>query len=197
MLTNVEKGQRVLLENGLKGTVTQVNASWSGTRSMTIRADGGLYKTRTYSSDGTTNDAEFNVASVLAVGYKGTVSKLTEQIQTLQNDIAALLDFAYEMETTAITPPATKLKEYDFGDGNGLVPAHRHTNPTGDEGGIVADTAFVDATSTVGRGSVVFAKAKVVNGAKIINNSRISGNIDGKRIESLEVTSTTARALAA
>lgn len=38
---------------------------------------------------------------------------------------------------------------FDFQDGDGPVPAHRHTNPDGSVGGWVADTAYVDPTAYV------------------------------------------------
>ena len=41
---------------------------------------------------------------------------------------------------------------YDFGDGNGPVAAHQHSNG----GGWVADTAKVDETSYVGLNAMVF-----------------------------------------
>lgn len=39
---------------------------------------------------------------------------------------------------------------FDFEDGNGPVPAHRHTNPDGVIGGWVADTAYVGPLAYVG-----------------------------------------------
>ena len=38
---------------------------------------------------------------------------------------------------------------YNFGDGKGPVPAHRHKNPDGSVGGWVADTAYVAPTMHV------------------------------------------------
>jgi serine acetyltransferase len=55
---------------------------------------------------------------------------------------------------------------YDFGDGNGPVAAHRHSNG----GGWVADTAKVDETAYVGLNAMVFGNAEVSG------NSRVSGN---------------------
>jgi len=44
------------------------------------------------------------------------------------------------------TPTST----FDFGDGRGRIPAHRHQNTDGSEGGWVANTAHVDLTAYVG-----------------------------------------------
>ena len=38
---------------------------------------------------------------------------------------------------------------FDFEDGNGPVPAHRHVNPDGLEGGWVAETATVERNARV------------------------------------------------
>jgi ADP-glucose pyrophosphorylase len=65
---------------------------------------------------------------------------------------------------------------YDFRDGNGAVEAHYHINPDGTKGGIVANTAFIDATSIVGIGSVVFGTASVLN-SQVKGNSRVGGDL--------------------
>ena len=51
----------------------------------------------------------------------------------------------------------------DFKDGNGPVPAHRHTNPDGSSGGWVADTAYVAHTAYVGPQALVSGYSKVIN----------------------------------
>src|SRR3990167_11397539 len=50
--------------------------------------------------------------------------------------------------------------QYDFNDGNGLVPACRHVNPNGSKGGWVADTAKVEATVYVWPDAAVFGNAQ-------------------------------------
>jgi len=62
---------------------------------------------------------------------------------------------------------------HDFGDGNGLVPAHRHRNPDGTFGGWVANTAYVSIESYVTAHSEVFGKARVYRGAKIRYFSKV------------------------
>ena len=42
------------------------------------------------------------------------------------------------------------MTDYDFADGKGSVPAHRHINPDGSVGGWVADTATVADTVYIG-----------------------------------------------
>lgn len=60
---------------------------------------------------------------------------------------------------------------YDFG--YGLVPAHRHTNPDGSEGGWVADTAWVDDTAWVAERALVFGSARVYNSARVYGNADV------------------------
>ena len=55
---------------------------------------------------------------------------------------------------------------FDFNDGNGLVPAHQHSNG----GGWVADTASVDATVQVS------GNARVYGDARVYDNASVSGN---------------------
>lgn len=62
--------------------------------------------------------------------------------------------------------------EYDFGDGNGLVSAHQHTNG----GGWIADTAEVDETVFVGPEAKVFGNAVVKYKAKINDYAKVYGN---------------------
>ena len=58
---------------------------------------------------------------------------------------------------------------YDFGDGAGPVPAHRH--PRG--GGWVADTASVSMQATVTEGASVFGKARVTGPAEIYGYAQV------------------------
>ena len=60
---------------------------------------------------------------------------------------------------------------YDFQDGNGPVPAHRH--PKG--GGWVADTATVEETAYVGPDARVYGSALVEGGVSLLCDTRISG----------------------
>lgn len=62
---------------------------------------------------------------------------------------------------------------YDFNDGNGPVPAHRHKNPDGSLGGWVADTAYVSETAHLG------LKAQVYGNAFVYENAWISYLLKG------------------
>ena len=61
---------------------------------------------------------------------------------------------------------------HDFNDGNGPVPAHRHSNG----GGWVADTAKVDASAHVGPDAKVYGYAHVYGNARVFGNARVYGN---------------------
>ena len=61
---------------------------------------------------------------------------------------------------------------FDFGDGNGPVPAHRHPNG----GGWVADTAKVYETSYVGPDAQVYDDATVSGNARVYDNAKVSGD---------------------
>ena len=65
---------------------------------------------------------------------------------------------------------------YDFGDGKGPVPAHRHKNPDGSEGDWVADTAAVAATAHIGHAAKVCDNAVVYDNAQIYGNAQICDN---------------------
>jgi len=60
---------------------------------------------------------------------------------------------------------------FDFGNGAGLVPAHRHNNG----GGWVADTASVDDTAYIGNKARVFGYAHVRDYAVVTGNAEVSG----------------------
>jgi UDP-3-O-[3-hydroxymyristoyl] glucosamine N-acyltransferase len=66
---------------------------------------------------------------------------------------------------------------FEFGDGNGPVPAHRHPNG----GGWVADTAHVAPTAFVGPDARVTGQAEIFEHARIDVRARIECNaiIDG------------------
>ena len=63
------------------------------------------------------------------------------------------------------------MTEQTFDFGYGPVPAHRHRNPDGSEGGWVAETARVAETVYVGK------DARIWGNARIFDNVRISGNV--------------------
>ena len=65
---------------------------------------------------------------------------------------------------------------HDFGDGNGPVPAHRHLNPDGSLGGMVADTARVASTVTVGPDALVYGMADVHDQAMILDRAQVYGD---------------------
>lgn len=58
---------------------------------------------------------------------------------------------------------------YDFNDGNGLVPAHKHSNG----GGWVANTAYVENTAYVCSNAEVFGYAQVYGYACVFDNAKV------------------------
>jgi hypothetical protein len=67
---------------------------------------------------------------------------------------------------------------FDFGDGNGPVPARRHLNPDGSEGGWVADTATVEPTAYLGPASSVFGHARVCGHARVYGDASVFGHAE-------------------
>ena len=63
---------------------------------------------------------------------------------------------------------------FDFG--NGPVPAHRHKNPDGTEGGWVADTATVELTTYVGADAKVSGYAQVNGNARVYGDAQVYGD---------------------
>ena len=61
---------------------------------------------------------------------------------------------------------------FDFEDGNGPVPAHRHSNG----GGWVADTAQVLEAAYVCRNAQIFGYAHVSGNASVFEDARVYGN---------------------
>ena len=61
---------------------------------------------------------------------------------------------------------------FDFDDGNGPVPTHKHPNG----GGWVADTATVEETAYVGRDAKVFGDAEVFHDAKVFGHENDEEN---------------------
>ena len=68
------------------------------------------------------------------------------------------------------------METFDFVDGNGPVPAHRHQNPDGNKGGWVAETANVAKTAKVDYYALIFGKAKVSGSSWVSGTARISGS---------------------
>lgn len=62
-----------------------------------------------------------------------------------------------------------KMTTFDFNDGKGPVPAHKHPNG----GGWVADTATVDETACVGSEARVFGNARVYDNAMVYGNAHV------------------------
>jgi len=62
-------------------------------------------------------------------------------------------------------------KTFDFGDGKGKVPAHKHKNG----GGWVADTAAVSDTAYVGPYATVFGSAIIADKARLTGNAKVFG----------------------
>ena len=69
-----------------------------------------------------------------------------------------------------------KMEMHDFYDGNGPVPARRHINPNGSEGGWVAMTATVLPHVYIGKEAKVFGSACVYDDAQIHGRARVFGN---------------------
>ncbi|QKE37461.2 hypothetical protein [Ferrovum myxofaciens] len=67
------------------------------------------------------------------------------------------------------------LETFDFEDGNGPVPAHRHKNPDGSAGGWVAETARVSILATVGPNAQVFGNAQVLDRAQVYGEAFVHG----------------------
>jgi hypothetical protein len=67
------------------------------------------------------------------------------------------------------------MKTHNFLDGNGLVPAHRHTNG----GGWVADTATVADSAYVGPEARVYGKAQVYGKARVYGDEILNYPLEG------------------
>lgn len=65
------------------------------------------------------------------------------------------------------------MKYFDFGDGQGYVPAREHPNG----GGMVAATAHVDETVFLNKWAVVFGHARITGRVRISGHARISGTL--------------------
>ena len=73
------------------------------------------------------------------------------------------------------------------------VPAHRHINPDGSEGGWVADTATVDSTAWVFGDAQVFGDAWVSGDARVSGNAWVSGDACWLHVSPLAITATVER----
>jgi|GEM_PF-1959231 len=65
---------------------------------------------------------------------------------------------------------------FDFGDGNGEVPAHQHINPAGSIGGWVANTANVEKTACIEVEALVFGNSNILDNARIYDKAQVFGN---------------------
>ena len=65
---------------------------------------------------------------------------------------------------------------FNFQDGNGFVPAHRHINSDGSPGGWVAETAFVEPKCHIGYYARVYGNAYVTENACVYHRAQIYGN---------------------
>ena len=64
---------------------------------------------------------------------------------------------------------------FDFQNYLGPVPAHRHQNPDGSEGGWVADSAKVESTCFIGPDAWVFGEAQVFGDAWVYGEALVFG----------------------
>lgn len=63
---------------------------------------------------------------------------------------------------------------YDFG--HGPVPAHRHRNADGSEGGWIAETAQVDNTAYIGEQAQIYGHTQVSGDAWVFGDAQVFGN---------------------
>ena len=78
-----------------------------------------------------------------------------------------------QSETPNVSRAYFEMTTHDFGDGNGQVPAHRHSNGQG----WIANTAAVAETAFVGSNVKVFGTAKVEAGAILLGRVRVCGDV--------------------
>ena len=95
-------------------------------------------------------------------------------IDELKNKVNQLIDEAYQRGFEDGLRSA-KQNVFNFEDGNGEVPAHRHVNPDGSVGGWVADTARVAETAYIGASARVYGYAGVFDKAEISGKARVYG----------------------
>lgn len=56
------------------------------------------------------------------------------------------------------------------------VPAHRHCNPDGSEGGWIAETAQVDNTAYIGEQAQIYGNARIYGHAQVSEGARVYGH---------------------
>ena len=95
-------------------------------------------------------------------------------VQELKNKVNQLIDEAYK-QGFEDGQRCVEQSVFDFEDGQGEVPAHRHVNTDGSLGGWVADTAKVAHTVYVGPHARVYGYAGVYDRAIIDSRARVSG----------------------
>lgn len=188
MLNNAVIGTRVKLANGLMATVTGVTGGgWSSTKTYSIRPDGGMYKTRTYREDGTNTDhiGSLYVVQVMVTDVKAQLEEAKAKVKELSDILEKQADDGSEEQMM------------DFGDGR-TVKAKRHRNPQGDFGGFVAETASVDPSARISRGSVVYGNARVGRNVHLKNKSRVFGSAhisDGRVLDGVSFDGNTLAAV--
>ena len=104
-----------------------------------------------------------------ALTYKdlGLCPKAADRIEELTTERDKL-----KAKLAKLTKAEEALEEavgFDFQDGNGPVPAHKHPNG----GGWVADTALVSRTACVGPNARVYGKAWVSGDARVYGNAQV------------------------
>lgn len=83
----------------------------------------------------------------------------------------AVADFNKAIAAYYSDPKESVKQQYDFEDGKGPVPAHKHCNG----GGWVANTAHVRGTARVEGNAKVFGYAKVTGSAKVYGYAEVFG----------------------
>ena len=91
-------------------------------------------------------------------------------------DISGYLVSKDQEGRIVLQPLVNAAQTFDFEDGNGPVPARRHTNQNGALGGWVAETAKVAPTCYVGENARVYGKARVFGSASVCGHAKVYGN---------------------
>ena len=79
---------------------------------------------------------------------------------------------------------------FDFTDGLGPVPAHRHINPDGSEGGWVADAAGVSRLAFIGPDATVGSDGAANRGAHILDHAHVAcGQVAGGTVRGSAIIS--------
>ena len=117
------------------------------------------------------NNAEYLIRQCLNQTQTDRVMKACLQDACLELAKARQKDIR-KTDYNSFDDKEIEMTTFDFGDGNGPVPAHKH--PKG--GGWVADTATVDETAYVGAEARVFDYAKVFGDARVYGDARVFDN---------------------